>query len=108
MTQLRQDYTLFQERDAIVVAIGPENRETFAKYWRDHDIPFIGIPDPQHKIADLYGQEVSLVKLGRMPAQMIIDKQGILRYVHYGNSMKDIPENKEILELLDDIQADAR
>jgi peroxiredoxin len=108
MTQLRQDYTLFQERDAIVVAIGPENRETFAKFWRDHDIPFIGIPDPQHKIADLYGQEVSLVKLGRMPAQMIIDKQGILRYVHYGNSMKDIPENKEILELLDDIQADAR
>lgn len=103
MTQLRQDYTLFQERDAIIVAIGPENRETFATFWRDHDIPFIGIPDPQHKIADLYGQEVSFVKLGRIPAQMVIDKQGILRYVHYSQSMKDIPGNKEILELLDDI-----
>ncbi len=100
---MRQDYPLFQERDAIVAAVGPENRETFAKYWKDNDIPFIGIPDPNHKIADLFGQEVSFVKLGRLPAQMIIDKHGILRYVHYGNSMKDIPGNKEILELLDNI-----
>ena len=40
-------------------------------------MPFTGIPDPKHKIADLYGQEVSITKLGRMPAQMVIDKQGI-------------------------------
>ena len=103
MAQLRQDYPLFQERDAIVAAVGPENREAFAKYWEENDMPFTGIPDPKHKIADLYGQEVSITKLGRMPAQMVVDKHGILRYVHYGRSMKDIPANKEILELLDNI-----
>ena len=105
MAQLRQDYLLFQERDTIVVAVGPEDRETFAKYWKENGMPFTGIPDPKHKVAGLYGQEVSITKLGRMPAQMVIDKNGILRYVHYGRSMKDIPANKEILDLLDDIQA---
>jgi peroxiredoxin Q/BCP len=38
-----------------------------------------------------------------MPAQMLVDKEGILRYVHYGHSMKDIPENSEILELIDNL-----
>lgn len=106
MAQLRQDYSLFQERETIVVAIGPEEKEDFARYWQDNNMPFIGIPDPKHRIADLYGQQVSIVKLGRMPAQMIIDKQGTLRYVHYGNSMKDIPGNEEVLRLLNEIQAE--
>ncbi len=102
MAQLRQDYPLFKERDAVVAAIGPEDRPTFAKFWQDHEMPFIGIPDPEHEIADLYGQEVSIIKLGRIPAQMVIDKHGILRYVHYSRSMKDIPENAEVLALLDE------
>jgi len=41
-----------------------------------------------------------------MPAQMVIDKQGVLRYVHYGNSMKDIPSNEEVIRLIDGIQAE--
>ncbi len=106
MAQLRQDYSLFQEKETIVVAVGPEKEEAFAKYWKDNHMPFIGIPDPEHRVADLYGQKVNIVKLGRMPAQMIIDKQGILRYVHYGNSMKDIPSNVEIIKLLNDVQAE--
>jgi peroxiredoxin Q/BCP len=54
-------------------------------------------------VLKLYGQQVNLFKLGRMPAQMIIDKSGTLRYIHYGHSMQDIPENAELLELLDQI-----
>ncbi len=105
MAQLRQDYSLFQEKETIVVAVGPEGKEPFAHYWEENHMPFIGIPDPEHRVADLYGQKVSMIKLGRMPAQMIIDKQGILRYLHYGNSMKDIPSNEEVISLLDKIQA---
>lgn len=106
MAQLRQDYSLYQDRNTIVAAVGPEEKEPFAKYWEENQMPFIGIPDPEHRVADLYGQKVSMVKLGRMPAQMIIDKQGILRHVHYGSSMKDIPSNEEIISLIDDIQAE--
>ena len=104
MTQLRQDYQLFTERDTIIAAIGPENARSFKKHWEKYELPFIGLPDPEHKVLKLYGQEVKLIQLGRMPAQMIIDKKGILRYVHYGHSMQDIPKNEEILSLLDKLQ----
>jgi peroxiredoxin Q/BCP len=39
-----------------------------------------------------------------MPAQIIIDKEGIVRFVHYSNSMSDITENEEILKILDDLE----
>jgi len=80
--------------------VGPEDADSFKLYWKSHKLPFIGLPDPTHSVLKRYGQEVNLFKLGRMPAQVIIDKQGIARYVHYGHSMSDIPKNEEILEIL--------
>ena len=97
---MRQDYRRFRESDTEIVVIGPENADSFRKYWEKNDLQFIGLPDPEHKISTLYGQEVKLLKLGRMPAQMLIDKSGMLRYVHYGHSMVDIPTNEEIFSLI--------
>jgi len=66
-------------------------------------MPFPGIPDPEHKIAGLYGQKVKFLKLGRMPALVIIDKRGRIRYGHYGESMSDIPTDDQLLSLLDEL-----
>ena len=68
MAQLRQDYPKFVAANAEVVAIGPEAAGPFARWWHEHDMPFVGIPDPQHVIAGLYGQRLKLLKGGRMPA----------------------------------------
>jgi peroxiredoxin Q/BCP len=38
-----------------------------------------------------------------MPAQVVVDRQGIARYIHYGQSMEDIPANEEILQILDSL-----
>ena len=104
MMQLHQDFNKFSEKNSIIVVIGPENAEKFTSYWQENNLNFYGLPDPDHSVLKLYGQEVNLFKLGRMPAQMLIDKEGILRYVHYGHSMQDIPENDEILQLIDSIK----
>ena len=101
MAQLRQDYPRFKKTETEIVVVGPEDAESFRQYWKKNDLQFIGLPDPKHKILKLYGQEVKLFKLGRMPAQMLIDKSGMLRYVHYGHSMADIPANEEILNLIE-------
>ena len=103
MAQLRQDYQQFMEREAEILVVGPEDSQAFAKYWEKEQLPFTGLPDPKHKVARQYGQQVKLLKLGRMPALMVIDKQGQIRYHHYGNSMSDIPENEDILQLLDEL-----
>lgn len=103
MAQLRQDYGEFTRRDAEVVVVGPENAERFAAYWLRENLPFVGLPDPKHSVLKLYGQEVNLFKLGRMPAQVIVDKQGRVRYACYGSAMSDLPEDAELLALLDQL-----
>ena len=107
MAQLRQDYQEFISRRAQVIVIGPEDDKAFAAYWAQHDLPFVGLPDPKASVLKLYGQEVNLFKFGRMPAQVIVDKAGIVRFVHYGHSMSDIPENNEVLCLLDELNAES-
>ncbi len=103
MAQLRQDYEAFVERNTEVIVIGPEDKAAFARYWEKGSLPFVGLPDPRHTVLKLYGQEINLFKLGRMPAQVIVDRTGQARYVHYGHSMSDIPPNEELLTLLDEL-----
>lgn len=103
MAQLRQDHKKFEDRDTKVIVVGPEDAQSFQAYWQENELPFIGLPDAHASVLKLYGQEVNLFKLGRMPAQVIIDKNGIVKYVHFGHSMSDIPDNEELLTLLDEI-----
>lgn len=105
MAQLRRDHADFLARDVLVVVVGPEGAAAFAAYWRKEDLPFVGLPDPHASVLRLYGQEVNLFKLGRMPAQVLIDRDGIARYAHYGDSMSDIPANAELLALVDQLEA---
>ena len=100
MAQLRQNYSKFQALETEIVVVGPEDADNFRLYWKSHKIPFIGLPDPTHSVLKRYGQEVNLFKLGRIPAQVLIDNQGIIRFAHYGKSMSDIPENEEVLQIL--------
>lgn len=103
MAQLRQDFQQFVDRDVKVIVLGPDSSEAFKKYWQDNDLPFTGLPDPRASVLKLYGQEINLFKLGRMPAQLIVNKEGKVRFVHYGHSMADIPQNTELFSLLDEI-----
>lgn len=103
MAQLRQDYQQFVDRNVEVVVAGPEDARAFKDYFEKEALPFTGLPDPKGSVLKLYGQEVNLFKLGRMPAQVLIDKAGVARFVHYGHSMSDIPANEEILSLVDEM-----
>lgn len=83
--------------------MGPNPPATFEQYWRNEKIPYIGLPDPEHTVALLYRQEVNLFKLGRMPLNCVVDAKGYIRYAHYGASMKDIPSNEELLQVIDEL-----
>jgi peroxiredoxin Q/BCP len=106
LARLRDDYAEFTSRAAEVIAVGPDGAREFGRYWRAQRIPFIGIPDPEHKIARLYRQEVNLFKLGRMPLVAVVNAKGLIQYAHRADSMSDIPENGALLELIECIQAD--
>ena len=44
-----------------------------------------------------------MLKLGRLPSMLVLDRSGAVRFEHRGGSMMDIPPNKKILALLDEL-----
>ena len=109
MAQLRQDYAEFVARDAEIVVVAPEKLDAVQQYWQKEHLPFVGLADPDHKVANVYGQQIKWLKWGRMPALTVIDKQGRVHYRHYGESMSDIPTSSQVLALLDELnQGEAR
>ncbi len=60
--------------------------------------------DEKNLVAKKLNQEVKLLKLGRLPGMLIVDKQGIVQFAYYGENMHDIPKNQDILEILGTMQ----
>ncbi len=100
MAQLRQDYPELVKREVEVIVVGPEAPDRFREYWQRYALPFLGLPDPRHAVLKLYGQEVNLFKLGRLPAAVLVDKNGTVRLAHYGHSMRDIPRTEDVIGVL--------
>jgi peroxiredoxin len=101
---LRDNYQEFVKRGVEIVVIGPDGPRAFKRYWEDEKMPFPGCADIGSKVADAYQQEVNLFKFGRMPADIIIDLTGTIRYIHYGESMSDIPQIKQLLGVIDTLK----
>ena len=106
MAQLRQDFPEFEKRQTAVVVVGPENAAAFTRFWAKNQLPFVGLPDSKHTVLKLYGQEIKLFKYGRMPAQVLVDRSGTARFVHYGHDMTDIPKTAENLATIDELNAE--
>lgn len=100
MAELRRQYNSFLSLNTEIIAVGPEPYDDFRDFWEKEKMPFIGLADHEHIASDLYNQEVSLLKMGRMPAFFIIDIDGIIRYIHKGKAMWDIPKTKDILDII--------
>lgn len=103
MARLRDGYREFTTRNAEILAIGPDALEKFISYWKENNLPFPGFSDPNKRVLKLYKQEINLFKLGRMPLSAVVDRKGFIRFIHYGLSMSDIPENETLLQVIDEL-----
>lgn len=97
---MRRDQQLFADRGAEIVVIGPHDAETFRAYWMRKELTFTAIPDPDGRVANLYGQPWGWFKRHRLPSVVVVDREGQVRYRHDGTQMWDIPPNKEVLALI--------
>ena len=104
MARLRDDYPEFVKRGAEVIAIGPDNAAAFQRYWESEKIPFIGLPNPDKTVLNLYRQPFKYLKLGRLPLNCVLDVEGRARYFHYGSSMRDIPDDDILLDVIDKLK----
>ena len=105
---MRQDYQKFVESNTEVVVVGPEDTKTFSTWWHEHQMPIVGIPDPQHDIAKLYSQQFKLLRGGRLPALVVIDINGKIRLLHYADLPGDIPSDEDVLTLLEKLNQEEK
>ena len=102
---MRQDYSEFTRRGAEIIALGPDGPNAFRRYWEEEHLPFVGCADIKSVVASQYHQQINWLKAGRMPALLIIDKEGQIRFRQYGESMSDIPEVTQLFKILDELNA---
>jgi peroxiredoxin Q/BCP len=100
MAQLRQDYQQFLGREAEILVVNPESAAEVKDFAESHGLSFPMLADPGHEVANRYGQEVNMLKLGRLPALVVLDREGAVRYEHRAASMMDTAKNGDVLSVL--------
>lgn len=61
--------------------------------------------DPSKSVVTSLGQDVKILKLGRMPGLLVIGQDRKVVYAHYGRDMKDIPPNDMIFPIIEQYNA---
>jgi len=111
-------YSEFRVRDAMVVSVLPEPKETAEKWQKKFHLPFPLVADEEKTVAAAYGQPTRWGKLGkrfdvlgRLPQTAILDaRDGDLRLfaVHRGDGASDWPSVDDVLAMVDRLLADER
>ena len=103
--RLARDFEKFEELNTVLYPITPDKEKNAKKLETKYALNKFPIYyDPKKTVLKMLKQEVNWKKLGRMPALLILDKEGIIQYAYYGNSMKDIPKNIILFEELEKLQ----
>ncbi len=98
MVRLHQEKDYLKSKNINMVVIVPEDEKKLLKYLNNTSINLNFVSDSNHEIANKYNQEVNIFKLGRMPAQIVLDKKLKVIFEHHASSMKDIIPESQIFK----------
>ena len=87
--ELRDEYSEFGERGAVVLGISPDNESSHAKFKSKYSLPFTLLADPDHRVSDAYGvwgeREYAGKKyMGINRSTFVIDEEGRVTKTLYG------------------------
>ena len=79
--ELRDQYSLFRERGALVLGVSPDDEASHARFREKYSLPFTLLADPGHRVADDYGVWVERNRYGRKSmgierSTFVIDEHG--------------------------------
>jgi peroxiredoxin len=100
LAQLRQDYARLTASGAEVVVIGPEDRHAFEWQWRKECFAFVGLPDPQERVARVFSAvQGESTPFAHAPDWVLIDREGRVRQVQHRSWAGGAPDGG-VLEAL--------
>ena len=80
--------------------IGPDGPSAFRDVFQRERLPFRGVPDPGGALLGRLGQESRWLALGRLPALLGVDAEGVVRVRQMGRSMRDLPDLDHAMTVL--------
>jgi len=83
---IRDVYPQIEVEDAMVIGVSPDPPEALVRFRRKHNLPFVLLSDPDHRVAEAYGArgEKSMfgkTRMGIIRSHFGIDEQGRLMEV---------------------------
>lgn len=113
--RVKSRYEEFEQRDAEVVSVLPEDRETAQEWQKQYHLPFPVVADPEKTLGKRYDQPTRYGLLGRlhdiigrMPATVVLDlrwSDPMETFAHRGDSKTDRPRIDELLSAIDSAAA---
>jgi peroxiredoxin len=104
---LRDDYPQYQRLNAEVLAISAESAAASEAYLRAHPLPYPTLIDENHATFDAYDVTSRLLSLGQRPALFVVDAEGIIRFGDVGAQQWNIPSNRVVLGVLEELSTGA-
>jgi len=108
MGHIRGIYDEFEKRGARVAVIMAESLPRMQEFLKTHDYPFPLLSDVRREVVKAYGVYVRMnfesVNISR-PAEVIVDKDKIVRYIYVGSIQTDFPKDEDIFAVLDDLKS---
>lgn len=97
LSRMLDDYSKFAEKDTEILGVNPASIEKHDGYATKFKFPFPLLADIDKTICESYGVLRMFIR-SVIRTVVIIDKQGIIRYIQRG-----MPADDELLRILDEI-----
>ena len=104
LAQLRHDYDKFLALNTEVLVMVPNGPFMISRYVGMTKTLYPILSDKGSKVAGEYMQLKRFFAVGT-PTVFLVDRQGVIRYAHYAMSVIDEPDNREPLEIMQEMHA---
>ena len=99
----RDHIPLIQAENTVVIGISPDNIKSHQNFIQKHNLNFILLSDPDHKVAEMYGawgekKMYGKIHKGIIRSTFIISKDGIIKHVF--GKVKPEGHAEQVLEIL--------
>lgn len=83
---IRDNYSLLKNEGIEIIGVSPDSAESHKNFSKKYNLPFILIPDPEHKIINKYGvwgekNMYGKIYEGLLRTTFLIDEKGIIQKI---------------------------
>ena len=99
----RDNLVKIETKNAVVIGVSPDSVKSHQNFRNKHELNFVLLSDPEHKVAEAYGAWGEKNMFGRkyfgiLRSTFIIGKDGIIKHVF--KKVKTAVHGEEVLEVL--------